>query len=586
MPVFQCPFPDCTYATGDITETLAATMLTIHASGAHTATGTTHAAPVHVEKVKRPTISAAGTSEDWTYFKARWDEYTEATKVTGKDRVIQLLECCEESLRKDLTRSAGGSLANKPEVDVMLAIKTIAIHEENTMVARVELHDMRQDRDETIRSFGARIRGQANVCKYIIPCTACNEEVSYTDEILRDVLIRGVADPEIRLDLLQDKNQDMVLEEVFKFIEAKEAGKRSASKLQSAQGLDYSRSSQYHRNKVSNGGNNSNNQKEQCTYCGQSGHGKNTPAHIRKKNCPAFNETCTYCKRLHHVESCCRTKKFHKNPPPNSSGIGEGEGALFDTLCGITTTKNYRGRTITLDHHRYNHLNDCWIQKTSKPQPFINIKASIHHDDYTALGFTPITQGKPQIIELSAMADTGCQSCLAGLKVVQQLGISKDDLIPVNMKMHAANNNGIQIQGAIIIRFSGTSINGHILETRQMTYVTSDSDKLFLSREACSDLGMISTNFPTVGEMAQHNNCNESVHQQPSPEGPESAMTTTCNCPSRQVPPPKPTALPLPANDANREQLQQWLLDYYKSSTFNTCEHQPLPMMEGPPSVS
>ena len=229
MPVFQWPFPDCTYATGDITETLAATMLTIHASGAHTATGTTHAAPVHVEKVKRPTISAAGTSEDWTYFKARWDEYTEATKVTGKDRVIQLLECCEESLRKDLTRSAGGSLANKPEVDVMLAIKTLAIREENTMVARVELHDMRQDRDETIRSFGARIRGQANVCKYIIPCTACNEEVSYTDEILRDVLIRGVADPEIRLDLLQDKNQDMVLEEVFKFIEAKEAGKRSAS---------------------------------------------------------------------------------------------------------------------------------------------------------------------------------------------------------------------------------------------------------------------------------------------------------------------------------------------------------------------
>ena len=29
-------------------------------------------------------------------------------------------------------------------------------------------------------------------------------------------------------------------------------------------------------------------------------------------------------------------------------------------------------------------------------------------------------------------------------------------------------------------------------------------------------------------------------------------------------------------------QLKQYLLDYYSSSTFNTCEHQPLPMMEGP----
>ena len=30
-------------------------------------------------------------------------------------------------------------------------------------------------------------------------------------------------------------------------------------------------------------------------------------------------------------------------------------------------------------------------------------------------------------------------------------------------------------------------------------------------------------------------------------------------------------------------QLKQYLLDYYGCSTFNTYEHQPLPMMEGPP---
>ena len=31
------------------------------------------------------------------------------------------------------------------------------------------------------------------------------------------------------------------------------------------------------------------------------------------------------------------------------------------------------------------------------------------------------------------------------------------------------------------------------------------------------------------------------------------------------------------------EDCQQYLLDYYNSSTFNTCEHQTLPLMEGPP---
>jgi hypothetical protein len=34
-----------------------------------------------------------------------------------------------------------------------------------------------------------------------------------------------------------------------------------------------------------------------------------------------------------------------------------------------------------------------------------------------------------------------------------------------------------------------------------MTYVTDNSDKLFISREACIALGMISNSFPTIGEI-------------------------------------------------------------------------------------
>ena len=39
-------------------------------------------------------------------------------------------------------------------------IKTLAVREENAMIARVVLHEMQQDRDKPIRSFGARIQGQ------------------------------------------------------------------------------------------------------------------------------------------------------------------------------------------------------------------------------------------------------------------------------------------------------------------------------------------------------------------------------------------------------------------------------------------
>ena len=170
MPKYKCPYPDCDYETEEAEDQLAAVLLQIHSTGVHnnnqaTNTRTGINATAKIEKVRRPTISAAGSSEEWTYFQTRWQDYVEATKITGKDKVIQLLECCDETLRKDLTRNAGGTLTNKPIDDVMAAIRELAVREENTMVARIKLHNMRQDLDETFRSFGARLRGQASVCK-------------------------------------------------------------------------------------------------------------------------------------------------------------------------------------------------------------------------------------------------------------------------------------------------------------------------------------------------------------------------------------------------------------------------------------
>ena len=93
------------------------------------------------------------------------------------------------------------------------------------MVARVMLHNMKQDRGEPIGAYGARLWGQTSVCKFIQQCTNCEANVDYTEAILRDILCRGLEDSEIPLDLLGDKNQDMALEQMLRFIEAKEAGK-------------------------------------------------------------------------------------------------------------------------------------------------------------------------------------------------------------------------------------------------------------------------------------------------------------------------------------------------------------------------
>ena len=150
-----------------------------------------------MEKVKRPTVSSAGSSEEWSYFESRWNDYVDARKITGQDKVVQLLECCDEQLRKDPTRSAGGSLTSKTEQEILSAMKKLAVCEENTLVARVTLHNMRQDHEETVQSFAARLHGQAGICKFLTKCPGCTTDVNYTEIVLCDVLTKGIADPEI-----------------------------------------------------------------------------------------------------------------------------------------------------------------------------------------------------------------------------------------------------------------------------------------------------------------------------------------------------------------------------------------------------
>ena len=49
--------------------------------------------------------------------------------------------------------------------------------------------------------------------------------------MVRDALIGGLEDEEIRLDILAQSKQEMTLEEVLQLAEAKESGKRSAQRL-------------------------------------------------------------------------------------------------------------------------------------------------------------------------------------------------------------------------------------------------------------------------------------------------------------------------------------------------------------------
>ena len=97
-------------------------------------------------------------------------------------------------------------------------------------------------------------------------------------------------------------------------------------------------------------------------------------------------------------------------------------------------------------------------------------------------------------------ADTGCMSCLAGINTLVKLGLSRKDLIPVTTQMRSADNDRIELLGAIFIELSGNDEKGKQFKTKQMVYISRTTEAFYLNRSACHDLGIISSKFPTIGE--------------------------------------------------------------------------------------
>jgi len=189
--------------------------------------------------------------------------------------------------------------------------------------------------------------------------------------------VGGMEDSEIQLDLLGDKNQDMTLEQMLRFIEAKEAGKRSATQLLLPRATDAITGSAYKRQRKDTVERPLPKEKDPCSYCGKKGHGRSVFARLRRKECPAYRTVCCHCRKDHHFESVCRAKVKVRVDTTNES-------AVFDALCELTIQRNLP--SVPLGHHVYYQQSNRWLGRSSKPPPFVRLSVSIEKEDYEHFG--------------------------------------------------------------------------------------------------------------------------------------------------------------------------------------------------------
>ena len=216
MLSIKCPISDCPYETPESSEAVTCALLAAH-STIHMAGPPRAAVVIKGPKLDRPKVNICVTLEEWNIFKRRWDVFASSS---------QLFQCAGDELGDSLLKM-DPSIVSKPTSVVMGAMKSLAVIVVATGVMRAELVRMQQERDESFRAFAARVRGKAETCAYITKCT-CLRVVDFTDSIIRDVLIAGIADLDICREVLGTSAiLERAVNDVISLVEGKEMARNA-----------------------------------------------------------------------------------------------------------------------------------------------------------------------------------------------------------------------------------------------------------------------------------------------------------------------------------------------------------------------
>ena len=208
-----------------------------------------------------------------------------------------------------------------------------------------------------------------------------------------------------------------------------------------------------------------------------------------------------------------------------------------------------------------------FIRKRPTPSPRVNVKLSLLTESHKQFGV--FCNKKVPDKRFTAVADTGCQTTTAGIDLLETLKIPKRFLIPTSHLIVGITDSHLEIIGALMMKIQHSNRT-----TNQMVYISSNSKGLYLSEDALKDLYLVDKNFPNQDTIV--------AGTMTTPMD-EELEENVCECIPRSMSGDRPTEIPFPPTIENKAKLKAWLIEHFSSSAFNTCTHQPLKQMTGPP---
>ena len=574
MVVVSCSVPNCDFTTDDVSEALAIALLNNHGHAHFSGTpGRQEHSPTRVKgpKLERPQVNVGVSTEEWNIFIRRWEVFRTGSGIDDVSAPSQLFQCAGtelgDSILKSNANATSGSLA-----DLISAMKSLAVIPVATGVLRTELLQMRQSREEQFRAYAARVRGKAETCEFMATC-ACGREVDYTDHSIRDALLSGIYDPDIRREVLGTENIiKLPVNDVIAIVENKEMARNAlpTSTLSAVSSFVRQRSIVPEASPTTNNTNApDHNKMESCPACKKS-------FRVFSKGPKGWNvkphQYCIDCFRAHR-----RNQRFQNKTEPAVNAI-EGEPlSQISTISSIGLEDNHRD---TLEHHVF--TDGKWRKGRLRDHPRLSIVISVDRNFHKSVLHT-------NRADVTAIADTGAQSDLWPLSDFVACGFPLEILSPARLNLSAANTSDISVEGAFFATIKTNFINEKNRSCHSMIYVSKSVRSMFLSQETLLKLGILHQEFPNTSYNAEPTSnvidspINAGLAPPEAPIQRQSKLEKRCSCPLRTIPPQPPSTLPFSCCPENNSKMKEWLLNRYGSSTFNTCPHRALPCMSGPP---
>ena len=385
------------------------------------------------DRFPRPEIEDPATDTEWDYFISSWEAYKRATGLKNQSACDQLWYCPSTSLRKKVFDS--GIRPTDDEETILRGIKQLCVQQHNNLINIANFQNIYQEKDESITQFAARINGAASICEFTIICT-CKEKVPYAKHMQAFQFVRGLSDPEIREKVLAESaDNGLDLNKIVKLACAIEAGKLNSSSISRTPGLN--RIGAHKPSKTS---------QKKCLYCGENWHeGTNW-----KKACKGSRSTCSKCKKRGHLTAVCRSKRENDSEPTEANKLEaepetpsppmEGESAELGFFCNLYSENNVLGHVGT------DSLGN-WTKTRIEEHPEVEIRIQPDPQGYQELAPQIILPQQIKAYRSNALADTGAQMVVIGENMITAMGLKREHVIPVKMKIKAANMGGLTLIG-------------------------------------------------------------------------------------------------------------------------------------------